>query len=91
MTDDYKELLVKVAYQKAREAEEEKWRRENAVKEASSFSTVITNCARCGETHQEIKMVSFRRPIMTESGPAWTHWATCPTTGEPILCNIEMD
>lgn len=58
-------------------AHEDKWSRE----------TAIQSCARCGEDHDGLTFVPFQRPPMQddESGPFATHWARCPTTGDPIL------
>jgi hypothetical protein len=43
----------------------------------------VTNCARCGETHDAIEWHEFQCPCMGR-----THWSACPTTGEPILMMI---
>jgi hypothetical protein len=47
-----------------------------------SFFVSVTNCARCGETH-DIRFTRFQRP----SGD-WTHWGMCQQTGEPVLLKI---
>lgn len=45
-------------------------------------------CARCdGEGHKQITFTKFTRPV--EAGPyVFSYWATCPTTGEPILMQV---
>jgi hypothetical protein len=48
------------------------------------IKTNIYGCARCdGEGHNNIVFCRFDRPAGTNG--EYTHWATCPTTGEPIL------
>ena len=44
--------------------------------------TVLTfnRCARCGGEHEAIEVKALTRP-----GEPYTHWATCPANGEPIL------
>jgi hypothetical protein len=55
--------------------------------DTGEFVTIAVNqCARCGENHPPL---SFKRAYLTpDDSPgilAWTHWALCPTTGDPIL------
>lgn len=45
--------------------------------------TSICNCARCGQNHENLIFYKFTRP----SGE-YTHYAYCPTNGEPILMKI---
>jgi len=40
----------------------------------------LSNCARCGLEHDDLVFLRLKNPI-----EAHTHWALCPTTGEPIL------
>ena len=41
---------------------------------------ILKNCARCGQDHTNVLFKSFgRKPNR------YTHFATCPTTQEPIL------
>lgn len=43
-------------------------------------------CARCGsEGHPGITYQPFTSPIDMGGGWLATHWAPCPTNGEPIL------
>ena len=48
----------------------------------------IIHCARCGEDHINIEAKKFTQPVL-EDAPSekalYTHWALCPTNGEPIL------
>lgn len=46
----------------------------------------IGNCSRCGQDH-EVQPMAFTRPFAPpEAAPVvWSKWATCPTTGDPIL------
>jgi hypothetical protein len=48
----------------------------------------VGRCARCGEDHDAIAFVPFKRPPLQDhprEDPYATHWASCPTTGEPIF------
>lgn len=50
----------------------------------------IDNCARCGGNHTEgVWFFRFTYPIQDKDGTLWTHWAACPTNGEPILAKME--
>lgn len=53
---------------------------------ADLYVQMLLNCARCGETHHGIKWRMLTRPCGDD-----THWAPCPTNGEPILMRIEAD
>ncbi len=44
----------------------------------------VEGCARCGGTHSDLIVSEFQR---TPEG-GWTHWATCPATGAPILIRM---
>lgn len=43
----------------------------------------IRGCARCGEEHDLLEFKKLQRPV-----GHLTHWALCPTTGEPVLLKI---
>jgi hypothetical protein len=46
-------------------------------------STLVENivcCARCGRDHPRLAFKKF-----TFTGPLYTHYAPCPTNGEPVL------
>lgn len=47
----------------------------------------IRFCARCGGDHerQESEEKKFVNPVVDWDGTTWTHWWTCPTTGDPVL------
>lgn len=46
----------------------------------------ITCCARCGEDHDDVLVAPLSRPMVDCEGfVVWSHWAACPTNGEPIL------
>lgn len=46
----------------------------------------VRNCARCNGNHDDLVFRPLLQPILDDEGKAvWTHWALCPTTGEPIL------
>ena len=44
----------------------------------------VTGCSRCGGEHEGIEFAELERPSRL-AGLTLTHWANCPTTGEPIL------
>lgn len=44
----------------------------------------VIGCARCGEDHA-LRFTEFARPLETPGGVVFTHWAACPSTGDPIL------
>jgi len=51
----------------------------------------IEGCQRCGETHTNIHAHKFddRSVAIVIEGLTMTHWANCPTTGDPILINVK--
>lgn len=54
------------------------------------FISDLTGCARChGEGHKDVHWRKLTFPYVEDSGTAMTHWAPCPTNGEPILmCKV---
>jgi hypothetical protein len=52
----------------------------------NEFTISIGCCARCDKKHENLAAKPFTRPIKDDAGqPLATHFAMCPTTGEPIL------
>jgi hypothetical protein len=49
----------------------------------------LENCARCGGTHALLYWKRFTRPAPSDHGQ-YRAWATCPSTGEPILFEIQV-
>lgn len=50
-----------------------------------SVTIDMQGCARCdGDGHPQVEFKAFRQPVEIGTEKL-THWATCPTTGEPIL------
>jgi hypothetical protein len=47
----------------------------------------LKNCARCGENHdQPIVFQPLTQCVLNDAEDViYTHWAPCPTNGEPIL------
>lgn len=45
----------------------------------------IRHCARCNGDHPRITFHPFKQSITDKAATEWTHWASCPETGEPIL------
>lgn len=48
------------------------------------YECKVVNCARCGSTHPHVLFKPFANPP-----PDTTHWAICPTLGEPILFQVK--
>lgn len=46
-------------------------------------------CARCGEPHKNVTFKPLARPMPNEPSEPFTHWAPCPTNGEPLLCRFK--
>jgi len=61
------------------ETEKERDKRLNEVK-VQTIS--IFGCARCGKTHKDLEIKKL-------SNSDFSHWAQCPTNGEPILVKFE--
>jgi hypothetical protein len=53
--------------------------------EQAPAEPALRSCARCYGDHAAMWWVAFVHPIVDEDGTTWTHWATCPTTGDPVL------
>jgi hypothetical protein len=53
------------------------------------MKTTINNCERCGQVHTDLPMQPFTRPVCYRSLPIATHFALCPTNGEPILIHAK--
>ena len=48
----------------------------------------LRGCARCGGDHPDpINARAFQIPFAPPeaNGMTWTHWFTCPKTGDPVL------
>lgn len=48
----------------------------------------VRGCARCGQNHDNLEFHPLTR-AMSDSEGQWTHWAACPTNGEPILMKVQ--
>lgn len=48
------------------------------------MKVTFKNCARCGETHKDLEFEKLEEP-MTCGRERYTHWAPCPTNGQPIM------
>lgn len=46
-------------------------------------------CARCEKDHEPMCFLPFKRPAQPPFEKL-THWASCPTTGEPIMLSIVL-
>jgi len=50
-----------------------------------TLSIDVNGCARChGDGHQLLTFTALTHPLEI-GGETLTHWAPCPTNGEPIL------
>jgi len=49
----------------------------------------ITMCPRCKGAHV-LPTKKFTSPLIDANGIMWTHWSTCPTTGDPILIQFHI-
>jgi hypothetical protein len=50
------------------------------------FTCSIVGCARChGEGHEDVVWQPLTHPFEMPDGDVMTHWAPCPTNGQPIL------
>lgn len=49
---------------------------------------VVRRCQRCGGRHDDVTFQPLARPVEVEGAAAFTHWAPCPTTGEPMLAAV---
>lgn len=45
----------------------------------------VEGCARCGLNHDQVTFRPFDQPMFVGHGKAFSHWGSCPSTGEPIL------
>lgn len=45
----------------------------------------VTNCARCQKDHNELEIREL------DNSEKYTHYALCPTNGQPILITIVDD
>lgn len=45
----------------------------------------VGHCARCGTDHQSVRFERLLHEMRDSDGTIWTHWARCPTNGQPIL------
>lgn len=47
----------------------------------------IRKCPRCGDDHTSVEAMPLHRAFVPPEagGIIWTHWAACPTNGDPIL------
>lgn len=55
--------------------------------------TNIDGCNRCGGNHDEVEASKLDHPFSPPEagGITWTHWAPCPTNGQPILFVLTTD
>ncbi len=45
----------------------------------------IEKCPRCGSKHENLFLQEFINPQSE-----FTHWASCPTTSQPIICKYAL-
>jgi hypothetical protein len=58
---------------------------------ADTLTDGLTNCARCGGDHVDPPLTwrKFTRPVRDAQLGDFTYWATCPTTGDPVLLLVK--
>jgi hypothetical protein len=54
---------------------------------SAAMAFPVRGCARCGEDHDEVCFRPLRFPVSI-GDVSLTHWAPCPSIGEPILLRI---
>ncbi len=50
----------------------------------------VAGCARCGQTHENIRFTAFTRPPVV-GGVTLSHWGVCTQTGEPLFMQVLPD
>lgn len=50
----------------------------------------VQKCARCGDDHLAVVFQKMQQPMVDEHW-TMTHWAACPTNGDPILWGTTED
>ncbi len=63
------------------------WEVDERVEADGSITVDLTGCARChSDGHTALRFEALEHPVEMEDGePNMTHWAPCPTNGQPIL------
>jgi hypothetical protein len=62
----------------------------NPVDPQEPITVDIHGCARChGDGHPGLEFKPLTHPVPSDLG-ALTHWASCPTNGEPIFLGAEL-
>lgn len=52
----------------------------------------VRGCARCGAEHADLPIHVFAQPFAPrEVDVTWPAWATCPTSGDPILIRFTTE
>lgn len=51
-------------------------------------SVNVGSCARCGDDHPGLDFEKLIQPIREGADDEMTHWAPCPTNGQPILMRL---
>lgn len=51
----------------------------------------VRRCPRCHADHGEIPYKQLTFPIEIIGGPTITHYALCPTSGQPLLLRITVE
>lgn len=48
----------------------------------------IANCARCGGSHCQLELQPLTQPVLYLGLAIATHFAPCPTNGQPVLVRV---
>lgn len=56
---------------------------------SSSMTQNLVGCARChGPGHEGLVFAQLHHPFVGDDAIAYTHWAPCPTNGQPIMLRM---
>lgn len=63
----------------------------DASREAGPVEIHLIGCARCDGDHEKLSFRPLLKPVDEAFLPRpFTHWAKCPTLGEPILLRLSL-
>lgn len=51
----------------------------------------ISDCARCGQPHDDLHVFEVRAPVDLLFTANATHWAMCPNTQQPVFFWLAED
>ncbi len=51
--------------------------------------TGVSECVRCEGRHDQLDWKRFAVPVAVSEVEQYTAWATCPTSGDPIMFAVQ--